>query len=146
MKQLNFSGSFLLKSLSDEDIFEIQDNFLDYGIHYIKFEDLGSGRMFLGSVFDLFKCYYRMAYLSLEPVEVGFSISNLYKELMDLGVASELADGVLEDFLLNSFNYDFLLIEATSEMLAQDWFVKFRRLLVDYSIIDNIPVVIFCYD
>ncbi len=72
-----------------------------------------------------------------------------YRDLYDemyFNRALFLDDGRLEEFMLTSFQCDFLILEYTQELMEEPWFGRFERLLHDYSISTSIPIIMFIYD
>lgn len=136
------------KSLSDEEIINLQDSFLMPGFSLIQVPDLRTGRNILNLFLDSLKCYNDMAFISTYPDNcAGFKLPvnmiNLYNEFINNNIINNIDK--LEEYLLGSFYYDFLAVELTQELLGQAWFCKFEQLLIDYNFAENTPIVLFSY-
>lgn len=164
MKRLNSTSVLPLNSIntdvsnkkqlfnySEEDILSLQDSFLTAGVHYIKVSDLSSGRHILTTVLQSLNYYSQIAFFSETTIKSHLNINNLYQELDSAGIFNSKGvtpkdNMLLEEFILNSFYYDFLAIEATSSLLISPLYREFERLLVKLNFTDTLPVVIFTYD
>lgn len=133
-----FVNNFLL----DEDIFKLQEIFLHRGFHYISVSSVLFGRNLLNIFFKLLDYYHNKAFLSVIPF-FSNSMLNLYDKFLIEGVVSEIE--YLENFMLTSFYYDFLVIELTDEIAMESWFLNFQNYLVDFNFIETLSVIVFLY-
>lgn len=131
-------------NFSEKEIIEIQDYFLTPGIHTIKFKDVSLGRLFLDSFLPLLSSYTKGAYLSLVDLSPSCGLVSLYREL--IGACEHGDTNVLEDYMLTSFYYDYLIIEETEELKRAGWYQRFRALLEKYNYVSTAPIVIFNYE
>lgn len=134
-------GICLKKIFSEEEILEIQDRFLNPGFHYIKVESFLVGRNLFKTFSGILKYYSNKAYLSELPFDYSLNMFNLFQEFIDRGIIHD-QPGALEDFLLNSFFYDFLAIEVTDKLLLKPWMSKFENLLIDYYFTETLPIIV----
>lgn len=131
--------------LSQEQLLDLQDNFINCGLHYIKINNYSMYGIILNDFFKSIKCYDRIACLSTRTLNLTFSYENLYQELLSAGLTNKVDNGEIEDFLLTNFYYDFLAIDASYELIQSSWYCNFEKLLLDYKLIDTLPVVMFIY-
>lgn len=142
-----YLGSRALKTmLSEDEILSLQESFLSSGIHKITVANLPEGRTMLAAFLESLRYFTRPAVLTTQLFShPSVQIAHLYRELLAHEGIFE-SRGMLEDFMLNHFYYDFLAIEATPDLRAQAWFVRFEQLLHDYKFTETVPVVMFVYE
>ncbi|MBA2306522.1 hypothetical protein H0W26_00060 [Candidatus Dependentiae bacterium] len=130
------------KFLSEQEVLALYPYFFSPGFHCIKVPTVEAGRslfekytLSVGHVVD-------SAFLTTMPLSDDFY--NLYDELHVADMLSE-EKGYLEEFVLRSINHDFLIIEATAELLKSTWFGIFEQLLIDYNIMKETTIIMFMY-
>ena len=130
---------------SDSDILDLQDAFLNNGLHYIKVDDLKSGRslirLFLGSL----NVYHNTASLTILPEPLDPAVTDLYVELLMGGTLDARASHKLEEFFLERFYHDFLWIEITDALIKNSWVTEFFKRITDFRLDQLIPILVVSY-
>jgi hypothetical protein len=128
--------------LSDSEILQIQDIFLTKGIHSIKVHDIQSGRIVMKRFLESLNCYHAIACLTMTEPIIGINIIDLYSELLTGNYCAALHEQSLTDFFINQFNYDFLWIEASEQLLNSLWFTCFEQALFNLNIQTRMPIFV----
>ncbi len=131
-------------SLSEQKILELQDYFLTPGLHVVKVGNRESGRQLLTQFLQSLQYYSAIAVVSSNGWLMPAEYHDLYSELDE--AAALFKKEALEEYILRSFNYDFLAIEGTSDLLRAAWFGRFEHLLIEYDIARSIPIILFMYE
>ncbi len=128
--------------LSEQEVLAFQSYFFSPGFHCLKVPTIETGRRLLHDYTSLCSHFMNSAFLSMMPVPDEYH--NLYKELSESGALSG-EKGELEEFVLRSINHEFLVIEATAELLKTSWFGLFEQLLIDYNIMKETTIIMLMY-
>jgi len=93
--------------------------------------------------------YTTVAYLALEPIKLpiflaDIEVVSLYDEMAFSG-ALAFAHNRLENFLLESFYYDFVWIECSQELLRKPWFEFFEQKLIVHNFATSTPILFISY-
>ena len=129
--------------LSEHEVLEVQEYFLNPGYHWLVVDNKECGRKLMTDFLDVLHYNSRVAVLNTENWTREGSYDNLYRGLSDEDFLSEV--GALEEFVAHSFDYDFLAIEGTKELLCAPWFGQFEKHLMDHEITSFIPIITFFY-
>lgn len=103
--KINQAVFFENASYSDQHILELQDIFLESGIHYLYAESFNKGRDLIHNYLDALRCFNAPACFSLQQGE--FKASNL---------AHEITAAQLSSFFELEFDADFLWIECDKNL------------------------------
>ncbi len=128
-------------SLSEQEILIVQNYLLSPGFHSLQVTDVAEGRALL-STFEASLSYLLRAALVNAPGK------EMLSDYLPIGRELEAASaepGQLEQYLLHSWDYDFVAIEGTKELLATEWYGRFEQLLIDYDLIKTMPVLMLFY-
>lgn len=129
--------------LSEQEILILQSYLLKPGFHSIQVPDIVQGRVLLRTFVSSLNYFSRVALLSeIENGELTECI-NIASELKAVHAYSD--PGQLEQYMLHAWDYDFLAIEGTKDLLSADWFGRFEQLLIDYDLIKTTPVLMLFY-
>jgi len=131
--------------LSEHDILDLQDKFLNNGFHYVNVSDVQFGRSLVSQFLKSLNYYHENAVLSISMPLVDSSIVDLYYELVQYGYLDSLQNRDLDEFFIDQFYYDFLWIEACHELVDSRWFSEFFTRLVRFKIDRHIPVLVMSY-
>ena len=138
----------LREPLSEHDILDLQDKFLNNGFHYITVSDITFGRALVSRFLKTLPCYTNNAVLTIAPEALdskASSITDVYYELAQREYTDTDKTSDLHDFFIDQFYYDFLWIEACHELVDSNWFAEFFRNMVDFKIDQHIPVLVISY-
>ena len=91
---------------SDQHILELQDIFLESGIHYLFASSFGDGRELIQNYLDALRCFNAPACFSLQQGE--FAVTNLTQEVSAANLSS---------FFELEFDADFLWVECDKTLL-----------------------------
>lgn len=128
---------------TEKDILDLQDDFLSNGFHYLKVNDIKTGRRVIHTFLHSLKSYYHdIGCLSVADVYLPDAITDIYEILEWYGY---LKENYLENFFIDQWYFDFLWIEATEELLLTSWFCTFSQLVEDFSFNKEIPIFIISY-
>ncbi len=132
-------------TLVEQTIITVQQYFLTPGLHCITIPNHEQGRSLLRVCLDSLDLYSDVGMVTVTTKKTPAHYRDLYAELEDAqAVFSD--NGRLEEFMLSSFQCDFLVMEYTPELLEKPWFGRFEQALTEYSVSKAIPVVMFIYD
>jgi hypothetical protein len=127
--------------ISEQEILDLQDQFLSPGLHYLVVQDIQMGRKIIKTFLQSINYYHDVACLTLENDALPTGVSDLHDLLDDYGF---LEKSQLYMFFLDYWYYDFLWIEATDSLLHKPWFGTFSQLLDDFSL-KQLPVFTVSY-
>lgn len=129
--------------LSEFDILDLQDKFLNNGFHYIAVNNINFGRSLIDRFVHSLHCYHDNAILTISSPITGSCVIDLYYELLQGGYTSGGRD--IEEFFIDQFYYDFLCIEACHELVDQRWFIHFFSQLLHFKLNKHIPILVISY-
>lgn len=131
-------GRFIDIPCSENDILYLEKICMEPGFHHIHVHNLAHGRYLIAQILHALSWHQDIGYLSLkENVELQQLGTNILKQLN-----FDLTQENLASFFIESFYFDFLLIENSSQLASLSWVETFDQLLIDYKIDHMIPVVI----
>jgi len=129
---------------TEQDILDLQDEFLTHGFHYLMVDNVQVGRRIIQTFLHSLKNYYQeIGCLSVSEILLPDGITDIYEILEWYGY---LRKPYLESFFLDQWYFDFLWIEATEELLLSSWFCQFSQLLEDFMLNEEIPIFIISYN
>jgi len=131
--------------LSEHDILDLQDKFLNNGFHYINVSDLQFGRSLVFQFLKSLKHCHENAILTVSMSLLDAPITDVYYELIQGGYLDKSQHKDLDEFFIDQFYYDFLVIEACHELVDSYWFSEFFNRLINFKIDQNIPVLVVSY-
>jgi hypothetical protein len=104
--KINQTVFFENTSNSDEHILELQDIFLEQGIHYLYASSFDEGRTLIQSYLDALRCFNAPACFSLQQDDIAIP-----------NIADEISAANLASFFSLDFDADFLWVECNKELL-----------------------------
>ena len=132
--------------LSDQTILEIQEKFLSNGFQYLKIGTIKEGRsliqLFLGSM----SIHHDIACLTLQERSLPSNVTNIYSILNGGGYLSSFELCCIEEYFIEHFYFDFMWIEATSDLLLSGWFEGVKKILINSAIDQHIPILVCVYE
>jgi len=139
--------------LSEYDILDLQDKFLNNGFHYVNVSDLQFGRSLVFQFLKSLNYYHENAVLTISTPIVDNSlntinniyINDIYYELVQGSYLDNLQHRDLDEFFIDQFYYDFLWIEVSHELIDTSWFFEFFNRLVRFKVDQHIPVLVMSY-
>lgn len=146
-----YRSKYIGDPLSEYDILELQEKFLNNGIHHITVNDIGFGRGLVSRFLNSMRCYHDNAILSMRPDAANSVFSkdtafaDIYYDLMQGGYIDESRNLGFNDFFVENFYYDFMLIEACQELVDSNWFLKFFGSMKNNEVDRHIPVLVISY-
>jgi hypothetical protein len=129
----------LSSTLSELNILSLQNVFLAYGFHDLCVANPEAGRRLVQVFLNALGCYKNVACFTLVDKPLAPEVIDLYYQL-------SCFPGTIEEFLLDTFYYDFVWIELSRELLADDMYVTFNQLLVRMELYVRLPVVVMHYN
>jgi len=130
---------------SDGDILELQDLFLRNGLHYIKVDDVQSGRALINLFLHSLNYYHNVACLSTSHEPLDASVLDLYGELMVGGYLDAGATQSLEEFFLERFDHDFMWMEASEMVIESEWMSDVFRQVKNFKLEQLLPIFVVSY-
>lgn len=124
--------------LTEREILILQSYLLSPGFHSIRVPTIAQGRVLLSTFGSSLRFFSRLALLSDNTNEEIEGYTDLTAELE---AAHSSGLGNFELYMLHCFDYDFVAIEGTRELIASEWFGRFEQLLIDYNLIKTIPIL-----
>jgi hypothetical protein len=129
----------LSSTLSELNILSLQDVFLTYGFHDLRVVNPEMGRYLMRVFLNALGCYQNIACFTVIDEPLAPEITDLYYQV-------SCFPGTIEEFLLDTFYYDFVWIELSRELLADDVYGIFNQLLVRMKLHVRLPVVVLHYN
>lgn len=137
--------------LSEYDILDLQEKFLSNGIHHITVDSLEIGRALIKTFVSSMHCYHENAILStsfdaastLSGSDISFV--DIYCELIQGGYIEDNKNFKFNDFFVDQFFYDFMLIEASEDLIDNSWFLKFFTSIKNCEIDRHMPIFVISY-
>lgn len=135
----------LTSCLTEDDIITIYGHFITNGFYTITMQSLSASRHLLRSFLRATNYYHDVGCITLEDdsLDITDSITNIYYELLYGGYIDSSCEHNLEQFLSEQFYFDFIWIEATSQLRENSWFDTFQRKLMHLNIDQHIPIIVF---
>ncbi len=126
-------------SLSEQEILDLQRAFLQPGFQVVTVSDLKASREVLSHFLDTFGYFSLPAMLRSGSWRLPQGCTDLFHELVQVVRKNE----AMEEYMADFFQYDFLAIEGSQDLLNASWFGKFEQILIAYGIAHKIPVVLY---
>lgn len=144
---LAYSKTLSAKTWCEHTILAMQEKFLTNGFQHITVSDGAAGRELVMTFVNSLHCYHNVAALTLEQEPLPQNMTDLYVQLVQNNcLAATRAENAMEEFLLDTFYYDLLWIEATPKLLEQSWFVEFEHEISSLQLDEKLPIVMISYD
>jgi hypothetical protein len=140
------STRYVRVPFSEDDILELQDLFLSNGVHYIKVDDIQSGRFLMQQFLQSLDCYHNVACLSTSIEPLDPSVVDLYSELMVGGYFDKDSMVCLEEFFLAQFNFDFLWLESLNPGHEASWLQKILKHVKNFKLEHKLPIIFVSYN
>lgn len=146
MKRINYASvrecvNYLeVQRLSEQEILDLQELFLTYGYNHLSASSLGQARTLISLFVETLHSFSRIACLTTSSLALSDNVCRLHDELALHG-ALAFDHRQLDEFLLNSFYYDFLWIECSDDLMQAPWFSYFEKKLHDYNIASSMPIL-----
>jgi len=131
--------------LSDQAILEIQEKFLSNGFQYLKIESIKEGRLLIQSFLSSMSIHHDIACLTLQERGLSSTVTNIYSMLNGGGYLSSFESCCIEEYFIEYFYFDFMWIEATSDLLLSGWFEQIKDMLINSAIDQHIPILVCVY-
>lgn len=98
---------FLEKTALDQQILELQDIFLEPGLHHIQVTSFNEGRSIINEYLSALRCYNAPACFSLQQED--FAVPN---------IVDQMSAATMTTFFDLEFDADFLWVECDPELLS----------------------------
>lgn len=129
-----------IEGLSEHEILDLQELFLTYGYNHLAASSVGQARTLISLFVETLHSFSRIACLTASSLALSDNVVKLHDELAFHG-ALAFDYRQLDEFLLNSFYYDFLWIECSDDLIQAPWFAYFEKKLHDYNIAASMPIL-----
>lgn len=143
MKNFHLSQSKLQLDVPnrEQNILYLQDRFLINDFHHFKVENILDGRKIISTMLNSLNYYQNIACLTT------FNNCNLQKNIFDVYIELskekylENVDNLIE-FFLETFDFDFIWIEESNNILQTKWYKIFKQHLVDFNFHKIMPIIV----
>ncbi len=125
---------------TETDLLYLNAIFTTKGIHHIRAADELSGRLLIQNVLASLQWYYQIACVAATEEMIIAYADNIITKL-----SHPYSDGMMEQFFLEEFYYDFVWIEMTEDLKQQAWIESFQEHLSFFQIDRIIPIIIIEY-
>lgn len=132
--------------LSEQSILEIQEKFLSNGFQYLKVQSIQEGRALIETFLNTLGLYNDVACLTTAKDSIPHNATDIYRILEAGGYLSPFEDYYLEEYFVEHFYFDFMWIEATTDMLMSSWFENVKKILIHTAIDQHIPILVCVYE
>ncbi len=133
-------STIIQESLTESTILELQDIFLTNGFHQINVSSIEQGRSLLYTFLDSLGIYQDVACLTAIGTPLRPDITDISSDLFDSGCLDS-SENYLEEFFIEQWYYDFMWIEATSDLLATPWVDEIKSKIINLKIDRQIPII-----
>lgn len=130
------------KNLSEEDALALCDLFLTPGLHYVTCATIHDGRRIMKLFIEQLSCYRTIGYVDHAHAlhyKHGLNVYDLFSSCNDRNTLA-LA---LDQFFLDSFEYDFLGIISARSGRAKSFNKLFIEKLINNAFNQRIPIICF---
>ena len=131
--------------LSEQAILDIQEKFLINGFQYLKVRSIKEGRLIIETFLQTLTIYHDVACLTTAKDPPLKEATNMYALLEGGGYLSSFEQYYLEEYFIEHFYFDFMWVEATTDMLRSQWFEEVKKILIHSAIDQHIPILICVY-
>jgi hypothetical protein len=121
------------RDFCEQDIIDFHALFLKNGLHTITTRNIKSCRLLMYTCLETLNCYQNIGCLTLSTLPLKESIYD---------ITPSIDTKNLQEFFIEQCDFDFMWIELTPQLEHTSWFVQFKALLNEFTIIRHIPVVI----
>lgn len=129
-------------AISEQAIIELNKKFTMCGFHYINIMATYQGKRAVYTLLKILKCYYKIAYFSLNHYNFDGAVVNIYALIHELyGISPDYE--TLQEFFFNPLYFNFIWIEKTAQLVAVSWYNDFEKALEESNINKCIPIIIF---
>jgi hypothetical protein len=125
----------------EQDILDLHHKFLTPGFH-----TLTTNNHVMQTLLDSLNYHQNILVLTMKEPPITPAVTDLYSVLDESGYLQPLAIDTLDEFFINSFFYDFMWIEATTELLSTPWYMVFEHKLHEFNIDRQIPIILMDYE
>ena len=132
----------IVDPFSEQDILELQDEFLTNGFHYLTVSNIQTGRKIINTFLSSLNYYQEVGCLTIADQALVENVSNICKLLEN---SDYLQNMNFEEFFLEQWYYDFVWIEAIEQLWYLPWFKKLYQQIVNGTIEDSLPIFILSY-
>ncbi len=115
---------------SDQHILELQDIFLEPGLHYLHVSSFQEGRTIISDYLQALRCFNEPACISLSAGDLGIP-----------NIADDITPGQIESFFTLDFDADFLWVEYDELMKNH-----YPELLPTLHRVCKVPIIILTLD
>ena len=130
--------------LSEQDVLELQEIFLTFGMHYIKTQNIESGRNIINTILGSLKYYQSIGAITDQ--------AGLQEPVCDILVDMKMQGYYLDTILVNLENYftvhagfDFIWVELSASLLDQD-IMNIKNIFDMYHVQESMPVIFVMYN
>ncbi len=127
------------KTFSEDEIIELQNQFLTNGFHEIVVDSVSVGRAFMYTFLHTLNCFKKIACITDFPLTLH-QAENIYKKLKHVPFTNQEA---WQTFFVEDFYYDFIWLESTNSL--NPWLKQFKDMLKAHSIEQRLCVMELLY-
>ncbi len=131
--------------LSEQSILEIQEKFLVNGFQYLKARSVQEGRAIIETFLHTLNFYYNVGCLTTAKKLSLKNATDIYAFLEGGGYLNSFEQYYLEEYFIEHFYFDFMWVEATTEVLMSRWFEDVKKIIIHSAIDQHIPILICVY-
>ncbi len=126
------------RPLNDECILAVQDKLLSQGFQYLRVDSIQEGRQIIRLFLQSLSLYHAIGCLTLEtaPQEAASIYDHLELCFWD--------KYLMQEYFIN-FQFDFMWIEATEEMLSNPTFEQIRQAMIQSMIDRHMTILVLVY-
>ncbi|MDR3645941.1 MAG: hypothetical protein P4L22_00185 [Candidatus Babeliales bacterium] len=130
--------------LIENDILFLQNKFLETGFCNLKVKDIETGRLIISKVINSLNYFNDIAILTVCE-NSNQNYFNIKKALTNNYDISKNQFNLI-NFFLDQFYFDFLIIEATKELMSNNWAQNFEQHILDFNFHKTMPIIILTYE
>lgn len=131
--------------LNEQDIISLHQTFLTYGFHHMTVKNIASGRLIIRSLLSSLSIYQDIAAVTIDKEPLEANVFNISQTLGNTYFSSDHDNEHHNALILDYFNFDFIWIEATDNLLEKSWYAHFERKIKIIGISQHMPIVYVSY-
>ena len=127
------------RSFSEDEIIEIQNEFLTVGFHKVSVHSVSTGRAFMYTFLHSLNCFAKIACITDSVMQLH-QAENLYMKLKDMPFSDQEA---WQTFFVEDFYYDFLWVESTESL--KPWVSQLKGMIQAHGIDKQLCIMELLY-
>lgn len=131
-------------NLSEQDVLNLQEIFLTFGIHCIKTDNVKSGRKIINTILGSLKYYQNIGAVT-DLAGLDIHVADILVDIKMQGLYSGDVIVDLENFFMIHACFDFIWVEFSGSLLERD-IINLKNVFNMYYVQERMPVIFMMYN